>query len=262
LEKTRYSAYEVVLVDNGSQEEATHSLYKELLQDPRVRVCEYAGHFNFSAAVNLGARQSRGEVMIFLNNDTQVIDTEWLDEMVRWACRDKVGGVGAMMLYPNGTIQHAGIVLGLEGHASHIFGGLPPGHFGPFGSPEWYRNYSAVTGACLAVRRAIFDELGGFDETFELVFSDVDFCLRAIQAGYRNVYTPYARLFHYEGRTRSKYIPAGDIQVGAGRFEQIVKQGDPFYNPNLSYSIRRPVLKRTWEETPIERLGKIVRYYS
>jgi hypothetical protein len=112
------------------------------------------------------------------------------------------------------------------------------------------------------VRRAIFDELGGFDETFELVFSDVDFCLRAIQAGYRNVYTPYARLLHYEGRTRSKYIPAGDIQVGAGRFEQIVKQGDPFYNPNLSYSIRRPVLKRTWEETPIERLGKIVRYYS
>jgi hypothetical protein len=112
------------------------------------------------------------------------------------------------------------------------------------------------------MRRAVFEEMGGFDERFELVFSDVDFCLRVIQAGYRVVYNPFARLLHYEGRTRAQHIPPGDIRLGASLFEQIVKQGDPFYNPNLSHSVRTPVLRRLHEETPPSRLEKIVMYLS
>jgi GT2 family glycosyltransferase len=255
-------SYDVALVDSGSQEQATRSLYSELAQNERVQIVDFTGPFNYSAAINLGARRASGEILVFLNNDTEALDSEWLAELARWASRPEIGVVGARLAYPDGTIQHAGIVLGMEGHASHVFGGARPGDFGPFGSPDWYRDYSAVTGACMAMRRAVFEEVGGFDERFELVFSDVDFCLRVIQAGYRVVYTPFAHLMHYEGRTRAHHIPAGDIRLGAALFEQIVKQGDPFYNPNLSYSVRIPVLRRLYEEAPSSRLDKIAMYLT
>jgi hypothetical protein len=174
--------------------------------------------------------------------------------------RCEVGVVGGQLLHPRGAIQHAGIILGLEGHASHVFAGESEVCSGPFGSPRWYRNYSAVTGACLATRKEVFARAAGFDEAYKLVFSDVEYCQRVIQQGYRVVYTPFARLIHHEGRTRRRYIPVADIQRGAEHFYQVVKQGDPYYNPNLSYAVRKPTLKRKSEEAPVERLNKIVKF--
>jgi GT2 family glycosyltransferase len=262
LRETSFPDYEIILVDSGSREEATRLLYEELCGEPRVRRIEFGGEFNFSAALNLGAREARGDVLVFLNNDTEVLDPGWLSELVRWACRPEIGVAGAQLRYPDGDIQHAGIILGMEGHASHVFAGRLPVATGPFGSAQWYRNYSAVTGACMAVRRAVFEQTGGFDERFELVFSDVEFCLRVIQAGFRVVYSPFACLIHYEGRTRARHIPPADIRLGRRLFGQIVKEGDPFYNANLSLSIRIPALRRPWEEQPLTRLEKIVSYYS
>lgn len=257
-ELTNYKNYEFVLVDSGSCEEATHKYYSELRQDSDFHFVDYISEeFNFSAVLNLGARHAPGEILLFLNNDTEVIDPEWLDELVRWAERPEIGIVGAKLLYPDKTIQHAGIVVGLEGHASHVFSGAREGHRGPFGFVEWYRNYSAVTGACMAMRTEVFEEIDGFDESYQLVFSDIEICLRAIKAGYRVVYTPFARLIHHEGKTRYQHISSHDIKVGYAHLKITVEHGDPYYNPNLSSSVRIPTLRRHNEERPITRLINI-----
>ena len=260
LSLTHYRNFEIILVENNSREGQTLAYYDQLRALPQVRIIEDHRAFNFSAANNLGARQANGDWLLFLNNDIEVIEPDWLDEIARWVSRPEVGVIGARLLYPGGSIQHAGIVIGMEGHASHVFGGNHEKCTGPFGSPDWYRNYSAVTGACLATRREVFEGVGGFDEGYELAFSDVEFCQRVLKQGYRVVYTPFARLVHHEGRTRGRHIPATDIQRGAEDFHQVVKQGDPYYNPNLSTAVRIPTLKRKNEETPIDRLKKIVEY--
>lgn len=260
LSLTRYRNFEVILVENNSQQAETLAYYDRLKAKPQVRIVEDHREFNYSAANNLGARQGNGNWLLFLNNDVEIIEPDWLEEIARWISRPEIGVVGARLLYPDGLIQHAGIVIGLEGHASHVFASEAESCRGPFGSCEWYRNYSAVTGACLATRREVFDAAGGFDEDYKLVFSDVEYCQSVIRQGYRVVYTPFARLIHREGRTRQRYIPITDIQRGAGHFKQVVKQGDPYYNPNLSYAIRKPTLKRKSEEAPIDRLNKIVEY--
>lgn len=253
--------YEIVLVETGSRETATLALYEALQAETDIHLIPYAGVFNFSAALNLGARHARGDLLLFLNNDTEAVQPGWLNELARWACLPGVGIVGARLLYPNGTIQHAGIIIGMEGHASHVFAGLPEDHDGPFGSPGWYRDVSAVTGACMMMRREVFDILGGFDEAYQLVFSDIEICLRAWQQGYRVMYTPHARLIHHEGRTRYRYMPVGDIRLGYQHFGEVVERGDPFYNPNLSLAVRTPTLRRPWETSPAQRLGDIVKYF-
>lgn len=258
---TAYKNYEVILVDSGSQEPATLEYYAELRQQHDIHFIDFSGMFNFSAALNQGSLNSHGEILLFLNNDTEALQPDWLEELVRWASLPEVGIVGAKLLYSDSTIQHAGIVLGLEGHASHIFAGARETLSGPFGSPSWYRNCSAVTGACMAMRRSVYDELGGFDEGYQLVFSDIEICLRAIRAGYQVVYTPHASLLHHEGRTRYRYMPLQDIRLGYKHFEEIVRRGDPFYNPNLSQAVRIPTLRRPGEEEPIQRLNNILRYY-
>ena len=261
---TAYNNYEIILVDSGSEEYLTQKYYAEIQNDPAILIVEYepGGAFNFNTALNTGARHARGEILLFLNNDTEVIHHDWLDEIVRWANRPEIGVVGAKLLYPDGTIQHAGIVVGLEGHASHVFSGMQEGSSGPYGSVEWYRNYSAVTGACMALRRDVFDQIGGFSEEYRLVFSDVEICLRAIKAGYRNVYTPYAKLIHHEGKSRASYMPYEDLQLGYSHFKIMVENGDPYYNPNISHAVRKPTLKRADEEAPITRLQNILQYYS
>jgi GT2 family glycosyltransferase len=260
LSLTRYRRFEIILVENNSQEPETLAYYSQLQAVPQVRIIEDQRAFNYSSANNLGARQANGDWLLFLNNDIEIIEPGWLDEMARWVSRPEIGAVGARLLYPDGAIQHAGIIIGMEGHASHVFAGEDEKVSGPFGSSSWYRNYCATTGACMATRREVFDSTGGFDENYELVFSDVEYCQRLIQHGYRVVYTPFARLIHNEGRTRRQHIPVADIQRGADHFYQVVKQGDPYYNPNLSYTIRKPTLKRRGEEAPIVRLEKIVEY--
>ena len=260
LELTRYPDFEILLVENNSQEPETLAYYETLRRSPQVRILEWQGEFNYSAANNYGARQARGELLLFLNNDVEVIDSGWLEEMARWVSRPEIGVVGAKLIYPSGAIQHAGIILGMEGHGSHIFGGVREALTGPYGSVEWYRDYLAVTGACMMMNKKVFHDVGGFDESYLLVFSDIEICLRAIQLGYRVVYDPFARLIHYEGQTRSTYIPASDIQRGYEHFADIISRGDPYYNPNLSLATRVPTLKRRSEPLPIQRLKDIVKY--
>jgi O-antigen biosynthesis protein len=258
-EGTHYPDIEIVIADTGSQDAATLDYYQHLAADPRVRILYDREPFNFSRVNNWAARQAHGEILVFLNNDVQATEPDWLDELVRWAKRPEIGVVGAKLLYPDGRLQHAGIILGMEGHASHVFSRETEGAAGPFGSSDWYRDYSAVTGACLAMRQSVFEELGGFDERFVVAFGDVEICQRAIRKGYRVLYTPYARLIHHEGRTRANYIPLDDIQVGFEELGEAVSSGDPYYNPNLSTSVRVPTLRQGWEESSTARLQKIVR---
>ena len=152
-----------------------------------------------------------GELLLFLNNDTEALEPGWLDDLAGWASRAGVGVVGAKLLRANGLIQHAGIVMGLAGHGSHIFEDTPEDTYGVFGSTEWYRTYHAVTGACMMVPAELFHDLGGFDEIYQIGYSDIEFCLRAAQAGYRTVYTPFARLLHNEGSSRGFYVPPSDV---------------------------------------------------
>lgn len=261
FERTDYPAYEVILVDNASRDPRVPAYYRALQADGRpLRVVEGGEDFNYNRFNNLGAQVSSGSYLLFLNNDVEITQPDWLSELAMWASRPEVGAVGARLLYPNGTIQHAGIVVGLEGHASHIFMDAHTGLDGIFGSPVWYRDYLAVTGACLMMRHTVFDQLGGFDERYKLVFSDVDLCLRAVEAGYRVVYNPWAELVHHEGRTRGRYIPPEDIRRAYGLLSAWVAAGDPCFNPNLSHALKIPALRFPGEESPSRRLEKILKY--
>jgi GT2 family glycosyltransferase len=216
LRHTGYPRFEILIVDTGSTDEATRRYYADLAHEGRIRILEHPGPFNFSAANNAGARAATGDLLLFLNNDTEALNQDWLEEMVRWAGRREIGAVGAKLLYPDGTIQHAGIVVGLRGLAHHIYRQAAETHVDIFGSVDWYRNYLAVTGACLMVRRQVFDEVGGFDERYRIAYSDIEMCLRIHARGYRIVYTPFARLRHDEGATRGGVFPPLGHSTGAG----------------------------------------------
>jgi len=231
---TNYPSYEIIIVDNNSVQPATRKYYNRISADSNVRVVDLAGPFNYSRANNVGAAQARGELLLFLNNDVEVLSPEWLDELAGWALHPPVGIVGGRLLRPNGAIQHAGVVVGFGGYAGHIFADHPRLTFGLFGSTGWYRNYLAVTGACMMMRRDVFHELGGFDEDFTLCESDVAICLKAWETGYRVVYNPFAELTHYEGQTRQNRCLDEDYVVSYKYYRPYLEAGDPFWNPNLS----------------------------
>ena len=256
-QNTTYPNYEIIIVDNHSREEEALRLYDELKKDVRIRILRRSDDFNYSRYNNAGASLARGQILLFLNNDMEITHPDWLDELVMWAERPDVGVVGARLMYPNGRIQHAGVVIGLVGSAGHVFIGEHPDILTPHGSPRWYRNMLAVTGACMAMRREVYDELGGFDEAYQLTFSDITFCLKAIERGYRVVYNPFACLVHHEGGTRGDHIPDADIIRMAGELEPWINKGDPFYSPRLSRMIATPTIKHGQEEDPIKRLQMI-----
>ncbi|MEN9799828.1 MAG: hypothetical protein RL653_3525 [Pseudomonadota bacterium] len=235
LQQTRYRRFELLLVSNQSTHPDTHA-FLEGLEDPRVRKLEWNHPFNYSAINNFGARHARGDLLVFLNNDVEVVDPGWLDELVSQAQRPDVGAVGPLLLFPDGAIQHAGVVLGLHGFAGHPFWRFPDqAQMTPFGHAYWARNLLAVTGACLAVRRPLFDAVGGFDERFEVCGSDVELCLRLGAGGRRVVYTPHARLLHHESASRRlDPIPDQDHWRSFVAYRPWLQAGDPFYNPNLS----------------------------
>jgi len=230
--KSSYRNYEIIIVDNGSEEQQTIS-YLSSLPDRILRV---EGPFNFSRLNNLGARQARGEIILFLNDDTQVISPDWVEAMLEQAQRKEVGVVGAKLIFPNGTVQHAGIVLNVDGRpTAHIFVGANPEDWGYENALQTVRNYSAVTGACLMIRRGVFEEVGGFDEQYDMVFSDVDLCLQVREKGFLIVWTPYAQLQHREFGTRPRnQDPPQDLDRFVTRWQRLISQGDPYYNPNLS----------------------------
>ena len=259
---TNYANYEIIIVDTGSREQATLEYYAELRADLRLRIIDCPGPFNYSRANNLGAAQAKGELLLFLNNDTEAIGPDWLDELVGWGLRPEVGIVGAKLIRPDGSLQHAGIAMGLEGHGSHLFDGDMEPSYGPFGSSEWYRDLMAVTGACMLMRRAVFEQLGGLDERYEVGFSDIALCLAAVAAGLRVVYTPYARLLHHEGGTRGFTLPPADVLRATMQMLPIIARGDPFYSPNLSPTSRRPAIAEPGGETIAERLAFILRAFG
>lgn len=241
LEKTTYPNYEIIIVDNGSDDSATIQYFDDLKGHARVRVILDDGPFNYSALNNGAVKLARGEVVGLLNNDLEVISPEWLTEMVSLALQPDVGAVGARLWYPNNTLQHGGVILGLGGVAGHSHKHLPKGLPGYAGRANLIQSYSAVTGACLLIRREVFEEVNGLNETdLPVAFNDVDFCLRVKEAGYRNIWTPYAELYHHESATRgSENTPEKKARFNS-EVEYMFKSwgnkffNDPAYNPNLS----------------------------
>jgi GT2 family glycosyltransferase len=194
------------------------------------------GAFNFSAINNFGASEARGEYLLFLNNDTQVLEPDWLRAMLEQAQRPEVGAVGARLHYPDGRMQHAGLVLGIGGVADHAFRGLPADASSYFNLATVVRNVSAVTAACMMMSRRVFEEVGGFDERLEVALNDVDLCLRLRQRGYLIVYTPRAHLYHHESGTRGRLHPPADEELVWKVWGDVIRRGDPYYNVNLSLS--------------------------
>jgi O-antigen biosynthesis protein len=252
LNKSTYKNFEILILDNGSQEPDTLRFLKNIAKDSRVRVLRYDYPFNYSAINNYGAQQAMGSIIGLVNNDIEVIKPDWLTEMVSHACRAEIGCVGAKLYYENGTIQHAGVICGLGGVAGHGHREFPNSHPGYFAKLVTTQTVSAVTGACLLVRREVYEEVGGLDAlNLTIAFNDVDFCLKVRQAGYRNLWTPYAELYHYESISRG----AEDTTEKQTRFLSEISfmhkkwgkelQRDPFYSPNLTkentnFSIRAP----------------------
>jgi GT2 family glycosyltransferase len=239
VERSTYANYEVIIVDNGSVEEATRQLFARLPKD-RFRIVRDEQPFNFSALNNLAARQANGSLICLMNNDIEILTPDWLEEMVSFAVRPEIGCVGARLWYPDGRLQHAGCVLGVGGIAAHAHKMLPRGYAGYFARAIMHQSFSVVTAACLLVRRDVFEQVGGLDERLAIAFNDVDFCLRVRAAGYRNVWTPYAEMVHHESASRGE----DDTRAKLTRFASEIAfvqqrwgaqlQTDPAYNPNLS----------------------------
>lgn len=227
---------ELIVVDNCSVEPATHAFLEELAGSGRARIVSYPKpRFNWSEANNLGAAQTSAEYLLFVNNDMEVLSDGWLDAMLAFASRPEIGIVGAQLFFPDGTLQHYGVVMGMTGYAGHLLAGAGLAAWTFCGPTDLIRDCTAVTGACMMMRRALFAELGGFDERFILCGSDVEICLRALESGYRNVVTPHARLTHYESKTRDpRDIPKSDFQRSFEAYEPYLRRGDPYYSPQLS----------------------------
>jgi glycosyltransferase involved in cell wall biosynthesis len=240
LDVTDYPDYEIIIIDNQSVELETRRCFEELTRDPRVKVMPYDKPFNYSALNNAAAAIATGEVIALVNNDVEAIHAGWLAEMVSHAIRPEVGVVGAMLYYPDDTIQHGGVVLGIGGIAGHIYHRRPRGDGGYMGRALLSQELSAVTAACVVVRKSVFDEVGGLDEKMKVAFNDIDFCMRVMAAGYVNLWTPHAELYHHESLSRGYEDTPEKIQ----RFQQEVAYmqqrwghallRDRAYNPNLA----------------------------
>ena len=249
-----HDRFEVVLVDNGSVEPETLAVCELLCRRPGVRLLEHPGPFNWSAINNAAAATCGSDVLLFMNNDVVARGDGWMRAMLEHAQRPEIGAVGCRLLYPDGTVQHAGVVLGMHVLAGHVMCGLPGDLPGYTGWAKLVKDYAAVSAACMMCRRSVFEELGGFDESYAVAFNDVDFCLRLGRAGYRVVYTPYAELVHHESRTRGMSGFYGDYQAFLGAWTDVVRAGDPFYNVNLSRLDLRCILRPLDEDGRWETL--------
>jgi glycosyltransferase involved in cell wall biosynthesis len=257
VSKTIYNNYEFIIVDNGSDDEETLDYLALLKTKPNFQVIRDDRPFNYSQLNNLAAEKARGEIIGLINNDIEVIAPEWLGEMVSHAIRPEIGAVGAKLLFPNDTLQHGGVILGVGGVANHAHLHLPRHYHGYFSRMSVIQQFSAVTAACLLVRKAVYDEVGGLDEkNLSVAFNDVDFCLRLAKSGYKNVWTPYAELYHHESATRgqdlapekrTRFLREVNYMMATWGKDFI---DDPAYNPNLNLDFPDFSLSKT------VRLGK------
>lgn len=240
--KTTWKKFEILVIENNSTSPELFDYYKEIeARWDNLKVITWDSYFNYSAINNFGARYAKGDYLLLLNNDTEVITPDWIQEMLMFAQRKDVGAVGAKLYYPDDTIQHAGIGLGLLTLAGHYHRGFDRNHPGYMGRLIYAQDLTAVTAACVMVRRDVWDSIGGLDETFEVAFNDVDLCMRIRKAGYLVVFTPFAELYHYESKTRgAEDTPEkrrrfqGEIDRFHARWERELAAGDPYYNPNFS----------------------------
>lgn len=239
---TDYPHYEVIIVDNDSQHPEVRAIYDQYHERDNFHVIAYDESFNFSRACNVGAAHARGEQLLFLNNDTLVLHADWLERMVRWFAIQSIGIVGAKLLYPDGTIQHAGVAFGMIDIAEHLFLGANENTMTAFGHDNWYRSVSAVTGACLMIDHNLYNILNGFDEAYQLLYSDLDLCLRVRGADQEVLYAPDVRLVHYESQSHSRRVPLADLNRAKSRFGHYLTNGDPLYHAYLSRRSPIPIL--------------------
>ena len=254
-DRTSYDNYEIIVIENNSVTDEIKDYYETLKMHPRIKVVSYEGEFNYSAVNNFGASFAEGEYIILLNNDTEVITRNWIEELLMYAQRDDVGAVGCMLYYPDYTIQHAGIVLGMGAHrtAGHSHYKMAKENLGYMGRLCYAQNVSAVTGACLMVKKKLFDEVGGLSEDLAVALNDVDFCLKLRKKGLLNVFTPFAELFHYESVSRGTDVTEEASRQNAERYNREcdlfkekwraeLDKGDPYFNPNFSLDYSNFVL--------------------
>lgn len=240
IERSSYQNYEIIIVENNSEKEETFAYY-EKIQSDRIRIVFWPDEFNYSAINNFGASEAKGDYLLLLNNDVQVITEDWLEGLLSNCQREDVGIVGAKLFYPDDTIQHAGIVIGIGGVAGAVFTGLPGVYSGYLHKASIQQNLSAVTAACMMVKRSVYEELGGLEEKLKVAFNDVDFCLRARDKGYLVVYNPEVKLYHYESKSRGTEDSKekirrfqNEIEYMRSHWLKLLKEGDPMYNPNLT----------------------------
>ena len=240
--KSTWKNYEIVVVENNSVEQSIRDYYKELESDPKVKIVTYEDGFNYSRINNVGVKETKGEYLLFLNNDTEVISPDWMEQLLMYAQRKDVGAVGAKLYYADNTIQHAGVVIGLGAHrsAGHTHYKMPREHLGYMGRLCYAQDVTAVTGACLMVKKSIYEEVDGLDESFTISLNDVDLCLKIREKGYLNIFTPFAELYHYESKTRGmeegEKLRRYERECAhfRNKWKEQLDAGDPYYNPNFS----------------------------
>lgn len=241
-EKSSYKNFEVIIVENNSTEKETFEYYEAIAQKHgNVKIVKWEGNFNYSAINNFGVNYAKGEFILLLNNDVEIINGSCLEEMLMFAQRKDVGAVGAKLYYSDDTVQHAGVILGLGGTAGHAHKHFGRSHPGYMARASIAQNLSACTAACLMMRRDVFDEVGGLDENFEVAFNDIDLCMKIRKKGYLVVFTPYAELYHYESKSRGNDSTPeklerfrGEIDRFKEKWQKQLDDGDPYYNPNLT----------------------------
>ena len=258
LMATDYPSFDVLVVDNGGRSAEAEQWYVDHRGSLDLDVLWWTDEFNYSRVNNVAAARARGEILLFLNDDTEAIDAGWMREMVGWALQPEIGLVGLQLIDGDGVIQHGGVVIGVNGFADHLFVGLPPHTNTHLGSTDWYRNTLSVTGACVALRRSLFEVIGGFDERFVLCGSDVVLGLDARFLGLRNVVSPMVRVDHLESVTRGTDVPSGDFFASYWRYQKYLRGGDPYFSPSLSNRTGAPQLSRYNEVPAVETVGPVL----
>ncbi len=256
LELTTYKNYEIIIVENNSQKDSTFAYYREIEKNEKVKVIYYPEKkFNYSKIINYGVKNATGEYIMQLNNDTELLTNNWLEDLLGYAQRKDVGLVGVKLFYPDDTIQHAGVIIGMGGIGGHVLKGLYKDHRGYFARDSFTQNLSAVTAACMICKKQIYEEVGYMNEEFEVAFNDIDFCLKVREKGYLIIYDPYVQLTHYESKSRGyEDTPekrerfSGEIQRFEKYWKDILKNGDPYFNVNFrldvnEYKVRTEKIK-------------------
>lgn len=250
LKKTGYPDYEIIIVENGSTSDEIKAYYNEISKIENIKICRWDKGFNYSAINNYGVKYASGKYIVLLNNDIEIISKKWIEEMLMYAEMQSVGAVGCMLYYPDDTIQHAGVILGIGGVAGHSHKNFKVWEKGYNERLMYVQELSAVTAACMMTKKSIYEKLGGLDEKFEVAFNDVDYCMRVKQAGLNIVFTPYAKMYHYESLSRGYDTTEekekrfrGESRRFLDKWGQKIKNGDEFYNPHLTLKYENFELK-------------------